>query len=228
MSEGSDTIDQLNVSNRFLFKADAVDFVLLLVKNIFLTIITFGIYWFWANVRTTRFLYNSTQFQNHKFDYHATGEEKLFGFLKGFGILVVVGIVNFIITLLFQKIFGEETGSVLGGILIYVILFFVLPIIIIGALRFRLSRTSFNGIRFQFLGNSKNFTKTFFKFAGLTLISLGYSCNFYLHCRKFPLRKSCIWITCEGRWVIYIIYKRFHFFIYYFWNLFILVSGKFA
>ena len=171
MSEGSDTIDQLNVSNRFLFKADAVDFVLLLVKNIFLTIITFGIYWFWANVRTTRFLYNSTQFQNHKFDYHATGEEKLFGFLKGFGILVVVGIVNFIITLLFQKIFGEETGSVLGGILIYVILFFVLPIIIIGALRFRLSRTSFNGIRFQFLGNPKNFTKIFFKF--------------YIHVSKF-------------------------------------------
>ena len=168
-------ITQVSVSapNRFSFKADGGDFFILLLKNAFFTICSFGIYWFWAKVDLTKFLYNATRFQGFSFDYHATGKEKFIGFLKAFGILLVAGTVQLIITLIFQKIFGEEVGSTIGGLFVYIILFAVLPFIIIGSLRFRLSRTSFNGIRFQFLGDPKEFTILFAKSLGLTLITFG-------------------------------------------------------
>lgn len=167
------TQEAVSAPNRFSFKADGGEFLLLLLKNAFLTIFTLGIYWFWAKVDTTKFLYNAVRFQGFYFDYHATGKEKFIGFLKAFGILVVAGIINAIVTLVSQKIFGDEVGTAIGGLFIYVIVFAVLPFIVLSSLRFRLSRTSFNGIRFQFLGDPKEFTLFFLKHVGLTIITFG-------------------------------------------------------
>ena len=83
-------------TQRFLFTAKGGDFFGLAMKSIFLSIITLGIYWFWAKVEITKFLYNNTKFQGYSFDYHATGKEKFIGFLKGLGILFVFGLFNFV------------------------------------------------------------------------------------------------------------------------------------
>ncbi len=157
----------------FSFTAKGGDFFGLAIKNIFLSIITAGIYWFWAKVEITKYLYNNTKFQDSNFDYHATGKERFIGFLKGLGILLIYGVFVFAITWVLAKAAGEKTAQTITGILSYLVFFSVLPFLIIGALRFRLSRTSFNGIRFQFLGEPKEFTILFLKSLGITIITLG-------------------------------------------------------
>ena len=153
-------------TQRFLFTAKGGDFFGLAMKSIFLSIITLGIYWFWAKVEITKFLYNNTKFQGYSFDYHATGKEKFIGFLKGLGILFVFGLFNFVVIWVLTKIFGDSTAQIISTFIIYLVVFSVLPIIIIVALRFRLSRTSFNGIRFQF-GIQKGFQNEISHFFGI-------------------------------------------------------------
>ncbi len=174
MSETNPEFTNTNNPQKFSFTGKGGEFIFLLFKNLFLTIITIGIYWFWAKVETTKFLYKNTRFQGYSFDYHATGIEKLMGFLKAVGILIGVGIVNGLVAWILGSIIGDAIARVLMGVVFYLVLFIAIPIIILGALRFRLSRTSFNGIRFQFLGNPKEFTILFLKSVGLTTITLGF------------------------------------------------------
>lgn len=157
----------------FTFTAKGGDFFGIAIKNIFLSILTLGIYWFWGKVEITKYLYNNTRFQNHNFDYHATGKERFIGFLKAVGILLVYGIFIGIVSWVLGKAIGEQAAQTILGLFSYLVFFSVLPFIIIGALRFRLSRTSFNGIRFQFLGEPKEFTILFLKSLGLTIITFG-------------------------------------------------------
>lgn len=159
---------------RFSFTGNGGAFIVLLLKNLFFTMFTFGIYWFWANVETTKFIYRNTRFQDHHFDYHATGLEKFIGFIKATGILIGIGIVNGIVGWILQSITDQATANVIMMIGVYSLVFAVIPFIIIGALRFRLSRTSFNGIHFQFLGDPKEFTLLFLKSVGLTMITIGF------------------------------------------------------
>ncbi len=160
-------------AQRFLFTAKGGDFFGFAIKNIFLSIVTLGIYWFWAKVEITKYIYNNTRFQNSNFDFHATGKERFIGFLKGLGILLIYGIIVFVTTWILAKAVGEKTAQTIVGFLSYLVFFSVLPFLIIGALRFRLSRTSFNGIRFQFLGEPKEFTILFLKSLGLTIVTFG-------------------------------------------------------
>ncbi len=87
----------------FTFTAKGGDFFGIAIKNIFLSILTLGIYWFWGKVEITKYLYNNTRFQNHNFDYHATGKERFIGFLKAVGILLVYGIFIGIVSWGFRK-----------------------------------------------------------------------------------------------------------------------------
>ena len=178
---------------RFLFTANGGDFFGIAIKNFFLTIITLGVYWFWAKVEITKFLYNNTKFQESSFDYHATGLEKFIGFLKGIGILLVYGIFIGIVTWILTKAVGESTATTIVTLLSYLIIFSVLPIIIIGALRFRLSRTSFHGIRFQFLGEPKEFTILFLKSVGLTIVTFGFYYPWAIVAISTYIARNCLY-----------------------------------
>ncbi|MEM8813756.1 MAG: DUF898 family protein, partial [Pseudomonadota bacterium] len=46
------------------------------LQNIVFTVLTLGVYRFWARVRNRRFHYLHTEFAGGRFDYHATGREK--------------------------------------------------------------------------------------------------------------------------------------------------------
>ena len=55
----------------------------------------------------------------------------------------------------------------MGGIIL------IVPIAQIGAYRYRLSRTSWHGIRFSFRGRTKKYFGIYLKGLGLTMLSLG-------------------------------------------------------
>src|SRR5262249_52995178 len=63
------------------------------VINALLTIITLGIYYFWAKTRVRRYLTSQTEIEGDRFAYHGTPRELLFGALKAllvFGLPILV------------------------------------------------------------------------------------------------------------------------------------------
>jgi uncharacterized membrane protein YjgN (DUF898 family) len=58
-------------------------------KNIFLTIITLGVYAAWGRTNTRRYLWGHTNFLNDRANYTGTGKEIFLGILKFFGIYVM-------------------------------------------------------------------------------------------------------------------------------------------
>ena len=123
------------------FKGDGSEYFKIWIVNVLLCIITIGIYYPWAKVRTRRYFYANTEYADRYFDYHATGKQLFLGYLIGVLILLAIQVV----------------GSVLptAGLLLPIILFAFIPWIIWRSLKFNMRMTSFSNVRFSFMGNLK-------------------------------------------------------------------------
>lgn len=146
------------------------------IVNIFLTIITLGVYSFWGRVRVRNYLLSETEFEGDRFAYHGTGRELLNGYLKA---MLVFGVpftfLNFAPDLLGLGV----VAKVAAGVLAYGIVLVFVPIAMVGARRYRLSRTSWRGIRFSFRGRMADFIKLFVGGSLLTAITLGLYYPFF-------------------------------------------------
>ncbi len=136
--------------------------------NILLTLVTLGFYRFWGKVKIRRYILSQTAFEGDRFGYHGTGKELLLGFVKA---LLFVGLP--IAALSWAGQLTEDTLIQVGARLLTSSLVMVfIPIAIVGARRYRLSRTSWRGIRFSFRGRTRAFVKLFVRgwlLSGLTL-----------------------------------------------------------
>jgi len=140
------------------------------IVNIFLTIITFGIYSFWGRTKVRKYLMSQTELEEDRFAYHGTGKELLIGFLKVLPLFIFIVLLNSLPTILGLG----ETVRTIANILTFVIVFFVLfPVAIVGMLRYRLSRTSWRGIRFSLRGRVMDFIKLYSVGWILSLLTLG-------------------------------------------------------
>lgn len=136
----------------FQFKADGFELFKIYIVNMLLSAITLGIYSFWARVKVTKFLFQSTHFLEETFDFHGTGKEKFIGFLKGMGIVGGIFLVLMILSILLGSFLSPVTTQVIITLLTYAIIIAFVPLILIGSHRYLLSRTSYRGIRFRFAG----------------------------------------------------------------------------
>ncbi len=146
------------------------------IVNIFLSLVTLGGYYFWGKVKMRRFLFGQTEFDGDRFEYHGTGKELLLGFLKA---LLVFFIPLFLLNFLPQLL---RTGPVIRAIatgLTYAIIMIFIPVAMVGAMRYRLSRTSWRGIRFSFRGEKWDFLKIFAFGSFLSTITLGLYFPFF-------------------------------------------------
>src|SRR5206468_12383662 len=93
-----------------------------------------------------------------RFAYHGTGGELARGFARAmaFFILPVIAL-NLLPRLLGAGPLLERSAQLLG----YVVVSVFMPIAAVGAHRYRLSRTSWRGIRFSFRGRTRDFVKLF-------------------------------------------------------------------
>ncbi|WP_201633254.1 YjgN family protein [Psychrobacter immobilis] len=123
------------------FKGDGSEYFKIWIVNVLLCIVTIGIYYPWAKVRTRRYFYANTEYADRYFDYHATGRQLFLGYLIGVLILLALQVV----------------GSVLPtvGVILPIILFAFIPWIIWRSLKFNMRMTSFSNVRFSFIGNLK-------------------------------------------------------------------------
>ena len=138
------------------------------VVNILLTIATFGVYRFWGRVKVRRFLLSQTSFEGDRFAYHGTGKELLLGFIKA---LLFVGLPISALSLA-ARLSGDRTIHIVTQIFTSLLVFLFIPVAMVGARRYRLSRTSWRGIRFSFRGRVWAFVKLFILASILSTLTL--------------------------------------------------------
>nr|WP_029622890.1 YjgN family protein [Sphingomonas elodea] len=117
--------------------------------NLLLTIVTLGIYNFWARTRTRQYLWSRTRFIDDRLEWTGTGGELMLGY-------VMVVLVFFLPLAAIQFVMGglvmRGTPAAAGAAFLLAMLFYLAVlglggVAIFRALRYRLSRTYWHGIR---------------------------------------------------------------------------------
>ncbi|HWC57132.1 MAG TPA: DUF898 family protein [Sphingomicrobium sp.] len=116
------------------------------VTNALLIICTFGVYRFWAAARQRRYLWSRTEFIDDKLEWTGTGKEMFFGFLI---VICVLAPFFLFFQFLFPALIARGKADAAFGIftLFYIALIYLGGFARFRALRYRLSRTYWHGIR---------------------------------------------------------------------------------
>lgn len=158
------------------------------IVNVLLTIITLGVYYFWAKVKIRSYMWSQTSVEGHRFAYHGTGKELLAGWFIGvllFSIPLVV--LNYGLWFLDPS----ENIQLAASILSWFIVLAFPPFLQVWSLRYRLSRTSWCGVRFSFRGCLSDYSKIWAKGIMLTILSAGlYYPFFATQTRAFMVSNS--------------------------------------
>jgi uncharacterized membrane protein YjgN (DUF898 family) len=149
--------------------------------NIFLTLVTLGIYACWARVKVRKYLFSETEFVGDRFAYHGTGKELFLGYLKAG---LVFGVPFYALRFLPKLLDFGRAAEAVGGLLSVAILAVFFPVAIVGARRYRLSRTSWRGIRCSFRGHVLDFAKVFLGGGLLTIVTLGFYYPYWITNRQ--------------------------------------------
>lgn len=138
--------------------------------NTCLTILTLGLYSFWARVKVRSYLYSQTQCAGDRFAYHGTAQE----LLNGAGRAALLFGVPYLTLSIGPRYLALGAATVVTGqVLSTILLMLFLPVATTGARRYRLSRSSWRGIHFSFRGKAIEFMKLFLKGSLLTAVTLG-------------------------------------------------------
>ena len=120
-----------------------------------LTLVTLGIYRFWAKTRIRKYIWSATSGDGDSFEYTGTGLEKFLGFLVAIVILAIyLGIVQMALFYFGLNLFvdPQNQGQELAQIgAIYLTLLAVLPLMLFAqyrARRYKMARSRWRGIRF--------------------------------------------------------------------------------
>jgi uncharacterized membrane protein YjgN (DUF898 family) len=158
----------------------------LVLLNFILRVFTLNIYYPWAKTEFRKHVWANTFFQDQALVYRGLGIEMFKGFCKVILIYVAFIILNFGGTLLLGK-----SGSVIVTVVGAVIFFALVPRVLVGSYRYRLTRTTWRGVRFNLKRIENDFTWMFFKGAVLTVVTLGlYAPVFYRSIYKMKLEAT--------------------------------------
>lgn len=141
--------------------------------NFLLMVVTLGIYRPWAITALRKYLYQNTSFGGSRFMYTGTGSEMFIGFLKAIGLLVAATISFVILQRIGAWMFGQTVGTILFFLVYYAAIFMLVPIILHGSLRYRLSRTQWRSINWAYVGPQSRLVQLFVRGMLLTLVTFG-------------------------------------------------------
>ncbi len=161
---------------RFAFLGNAGALFEIAVVNLFLTLVTCGIYVFWAKVRVRRYLFGQTEFAGDPFCYHGTGLALMHGYLKA---TLAFGIPYVCLTWGPKFLVMDPWIQVATMSLGFILIIIVIPVAIVTARRYRLTCTSWRGIRCSFAGPTWAYVKLYTTSLILTVITLGAYAPFF-------------------------------------------------
>lgn len=142
----------------------------ILLRNFLLTIVTLGIYRFWAKTRVRRFFWQHTKLLDEPLEYLGTGGELFIGFLIAIVILVPFGGAYSLIQFLMVGVEGPLPIIIQG--VYYTIIAFLIHVAIYRMRRYRLTRTAWRGVRFGLDGSALRYAVISFAYSALTIVTL--------------------------------------------------------
>jgi uncharacterized membrane protein YjgN (DUF898 family) len=123
------------------FQGEAGEYFRIWIVNMLLSLVTLGIYSAWATVRNRRYLYGNTELDGDCFDFHG----KPLAILKG-RILAVIFFAVYA--------FGGDFHPMVPVVALLVLIA-VFPWVMVKAMKFRLSNTSWRNLRFGFVASTR-------------------------------------------------------------------------
>ncbi len=143
------------------------------LMNLLWTVLTLGIFRFWAITRIRRYLWSRTRFQGERFEYTGTGGELFIGVLLAIlmliGALVAAGVLGAVLYAIWQPLAAVAVLLFYGGIAV------VAAGAVFSAQRYKLSRTVWAGIRGGMTGSMLAYglrSVLYAVLAGLTLFQM--------------------------------------------------------
>ncbi len=143
------------------------------IKNFLLRLITLGIYGFWGKTEVRRRIWSAARLNGEPLQYTGTGKELFLGFLIVFAVVVLpVILLSFAVGAAFGP---KSTALQVFQVILYAAFFLLAGVATYRAQRYRLSRTSWRGIRGGMEGNSWSFAWTYFWTGLLIPLTLGWA-----------------------------------------------------
>lgn len=143
----------------FIFHGKGLDYFIISLVNVLLSIITLGIYVPWAMVRSRRYVYENLELNGARFGYHASGGALFLSWFLLMVFYIFIGVVNNFLPLL--------------GSLAFIFLMIASPFLIVKSLQYNALMTTLNNIRFGFHCSMKNAWWIMMGLPVLLIIALG-------------------------------------------------------
>lgn len=158
--------DECVSPRKFRFTGTALEYFGIWISNLFLSMVTLGIYSAWAKVRRITYFYSNTEIAGHSLDYHATGGQILKGRVIAFLVVMVMNL----------SIFFHPAA----GFVALALFFFLVPWVLNRSMKFAARMTSYRNVRFDWHGT---YWKSFLFFIVgpvLGMASLGLLTPFFM------------------------------------------------
>jgi uncharacterized membrane protein YjgN (DUF898 family) len=159
------------------FSGRGSEFARILVRGVFLQLLTFGFYRFWLITNIRRHLWSNTRIGGESLEYTGTAKELLIGFLIALAILVPVYILYFLAGLV------AETLQAFASIPLILVLYCLGYYAAYRARRYRATRTLFRGVRFWMTGSGWSYLGRAALWDIATILTLGLA---------YPWRKAAL------------------------------------
>jgi uncharacterized membrane protein YjgN (DUF898 family) len=131
-------------SQRLLYDGSLFQLYEIYLLNLVLSVITLGIFRFWAKTRIRRYVWSHVSFQGDRLEYTGTGGELFKGFLIVLGFLVAFGILQAVLQFAAGPMSAVAIATQSGFLLFVVYLALVAHYT---AQNYRLTRTYWRGVR---------------------------------------------------------------------------------
>jgi uncharacterized membrane protein YjgN (DUF898 family) len=180
-------------SRHVIFRGSGSSLFGIHVVNALLILATLGIYYFWAKVRVRSYLWSDSEFEGDRFAYHGTGRELIIGFAKA---ALFFFLPATLLNMLPELLGASPVVTIVTRILVSIFAAIFIPITIVGARRYRLSRTSWRGIRFSLRAKTGDFARLWIRGWLLIPLTLGlYYPSFIVNQHRFLTSHS--WFGSE-------------------------------
>lgn len=146
-----------------VFTGQGLAYFLILLRTFFFSLLTLGVYSFWGKTRQRQYLWSNTLVLGEPLEYTGTGKELFLGFLMVLPVFLLISIAFGMIVQFFPP----------AGILIYLFLLYLWLYASFRALRYRLTRTRWRGIRGNLSGSPARFAGITSVYVLLATLSLG-------------------------------------------------------
>ena len=143
----------------------------ILAKNAVFTLLTFGIYRFWAKTWVRRYFWSNTLIRGEPMEYTGTPMELFIGFLVVMVAIVPISLLGGLAEVV--SVAAGELGAVIYNVFYLLLLFALIQVAFYRMWRYRLTRTTWRGVRFGLDGSTWKFMGKALVWSGVAIFTLG-------------------------------------------------------